>query len=241
MRTVAVVLAAGTGSRFGSASPKQLRVLAGRNLIQHAAHAFQLASGVDQILVVTSASILDQVRNSLAGLGKVTDVISGGASRSDSTRQALAWLRARASGDTKVLFHDAARPLVDQRIIADCVAALDEWQAIGVVVPTSDTIVEITGGAIQRVLPRDALARCQTPQGFRLAVISKAYELADADPGFAAAQSTDDCGVVLRYLPRVPIGAVTGSERNLKITYAADLSVARALLARAGGASASQP
>jgi 2-C-methyl-D-erythritol 4-phosphate cytidylyltransferase len=80
------------------------------------------------------------------------------------------------------------------------------------------------------VLPRDTLARCQTPQGFRLSVIAAAYQLADADPAFAATPATDDCGVVLRYLPDVPIGAVQGSERNLKITYAADLAVAAALL-----------
>ena len=61
-------------------------------------------------------------------------------------------------------------------------------------------------------------------------MIRRAYELADADPGFAAVPATDDCGVVLRYLPDVPVGAVTGSERNLKITYAADLAVAQALL-----------
>ena len=66
-----------------------------------------------------------------------------------------------------MLFHDAARPLVDQRIIADCAAALERWQAIGVAVPSSDTIVEVTDGALGRVLPRDALRRCQTPQGFR--------------------------------------------------------------------------
>jgi 2-C-methyl-D-erythritol 4-phosphate cytidylyltransferase len=128
-----------------------------------------------------------------------------------------------------VLFHDAARPLVDQRIIADCVAALDRWQAISVVVPSSDTIVEVTDGTIRRVLPRHALARCQTPQGFRLSVISRAYECADADPGFTSTPATDDCGVVLRYLPEVTIGAVSGSERNLKITYADDLAIARAL------------
>ena len=231
MQTVAVVLAAGSGSRFGSASPKQLRVLAGRNLIEHSVQAFELAPSVDQVLVVTAASIQDQVQRAVAGLAKVVDVIRGGTTRTDSTSNALGWLNQRAPADAKVLFHDAARPLVDQRIIADCVAALDQWEAIGVVVPTSDTIVEIAGGAIRRVLPRDTLARCQTPQGFRLAVISRAYELADADPGFADRPATDDCGVVLRYLPDVAIGAVTGSERNLKITYAADLSIARALLA----------
>ena len=220
MQTVAVVLAAGSGSRFGSASPKQLRVLAGRNLIEHCVQAFKDAPGVDGILVVTAAALQEQV----------AAVIRGGDSRTDSTRAALAWLAAGVPGDAKVLFHDAARPLVDQRIIADCVTALDQWQAIGVVVPSSDTIVEVIDGTIQRVLPRHALARCQTPQGFRLSVISRAYQLADADPAFATIPATDDCGVVLRYLPEVAIGAVQGSERNLKITYTDDLAIANALI-----------
>ena len=232
MHTVAVVLAAGSGSRFGSASPKQLRVLAGRNLIQHCVQAFEQAPGVDNVLVVTAAVIQEQVARDLAGHGKVAAVIQGGASRTDSTRQALAWLQASVLGDPKVLFHDAARPLVDQRIIADCVAALDQWQAIGVVVPSSDTIVEVADGTIQRVLPRHALARCQTPQGFRLSVISRAYQLADADPAFAAVTATDDCSIVLRYLPEVVIAAVSGSERNLKITYTDDLAIANALISR---------
>jgi len=230
MHTVAVVLAAGSGSRFGSASPKQLRVLAGRNLIEHCVQAFQDAPGVDGILVVTAAPLQEQVARDLAGHGKVAAVIRGGDSRTDSTRAALGWLAASVPGDAKVLFHDAARPLVDQRIIADCVTALDQWQAIGVVVPSSDTIVEVIDGTIQRVLPRHALARCQTPQGFRLSVISRAYQLAEADPAFATIPATDDCGVVLRYLPEVTIGAVRGSERNLKITYTDDLAIANALI-----------
>lgn len=230
MQTVAVVLAAGSGSRFGSASPKQLRVLAGRTLIEHCVQAFDEAPGVDEIVVVTAAAIQEQVTRDLAGHPKVTAVIPGGASRTDSTRQALACLAATVPADAKVLFHDAARPLVDQRIIADCVAALDQWQAIGVVVPSSDTIVEVADGTIQRVLPRHALARCQTPQGFLLSVISRAYQLADADPAFVTIPATDDCGVVLRYLPEVRIGAVSGSERNLKITYTDDLAIANALI-----------
>jgi 2-C-methyl-D-erythritol 4-phosphate cytidylyltransferase len=230
MRTVAVVLAAGSGSRFGSPSPKQLRLLAGRDLIEHCALAFDRAPAVDQVLVVTTAGLEADVRRELAGVGKVAAVIQGGATRTDSTRRAIGWLAGVVPADAKVLFHDAARPLVDQRIIADCVAALDRWQAIGVVVPSSDTVVEVADGTIRRVLPRHTLARCQTPQGFRLSVISRAYERADADPGFAAAPATDDCGVVLRYLPDVTIGAVSGSERNLKITYPDDLAIARVLI-----------
>ena len=114
-------------------------------------------------------------------------------------------------------------------------AALDQWQAIGVVVPSSDTIVEVADGAIQRVLPRHALARCQTPQGFRLSVIRRAYQLADADSAFATMTATDDCGVVLRYLPEVRIGMVGGSERNIKITYSDDLAIANALVTLGAG------
>jgi len=241
MRTVAVVLAGGTGRRFGADLPKQLHVLEGRTLVRHCVDAFEQAPAVDQVLVVTAAQAVRQVRQDLSGCAKLADVIEGGAARTDSTRQAINWLTAsmtaaanEAAGlsganDCKVLFHDAARPLVDQRTIADCVAALDEWLAVGVVVPSSDTIVEIEDGRIERVLPRDSLARCQTPQGFRLSVIAEAYQRAEADPAFGAAPATDDCGVVLRYLPEVSIGAVAGSERNLKITFPADLDLARAL------------
>jgi 2-C-methyl-D-erythritol 4-phosphate cytidylyltransferase len=235
MRTVAVVLAAGTGTRFGPGPAKQLRLLGGHTLLERSVAAFAGAPGIDQVLVVTAAELAAEVRTLLAGTPRLAGVIDGGSARSDSTRQAIAWLtaatgRGEDGDETKVLFHDAARPLVDLRIITDCIDALDSWDAVGVVVPTTDTIVELTDGAFGRILPRDSLARCQTPQGFRLGVIRRAHELAATDPAFASLPATDDCGVVLRYLPEIPVGAVTGSERNLKITYASDLAVAEALL-----------
>jgi 2-C-methyl-D-erythritol 4-phosphate cytidylyltransferase len=127
-----------------------------------------------------------------------------------------------------VLLHDAARPFVDQRIIADCVAVLGAHEAAGVAVPTSDTIVVTDNGVMHSMPRRETLFRCQTPQCFLLPVIARAHELAAADPGFAP---TDDCGVVLRYLPEVKVHIVQGSERNLKITYPQDLAVAETLLA----------
>lgn len=239
MRTVAVVLAGGTGRRFGANRPKQLQTLGGITLVEHCAAAFDQAPGVDHVLVVGPAEFAAQIRADLSGLGKLADVIPGGPTRTESTRLAIAWLNAKMTSkaspadsddDLNVLFHDAARPLIDQETIADCITALGKWLAIGVVVPTADTIVEVADGTFRRVLPRDSLARCQTPQGFRLSVITRAYQLADADPGFASTPATDDCGVVLRYLPDVPVGVVTGSERNLKVTYAVDLAIAQALL-----------
>jgi 2-C-methyl-D-erythritol 4-phosphate cytidylyltransferase len=229
MRTVAVVLAAGSGQRFGGDLPKQLRTLAGRTLIEHSVAAFDAAPGIDAILVVTSPDLTGQVRALLAGrrYRKVTGVIEGGVTRSDSTWRAITAL---GTGECDVLFHDAARPLVDQQIIAGCVRALATDRAAGVAVPSSDTIVEARDGVLTGMPRRDLLLRCQTPQGFRLSVISMAHRLAQADPDFAASASTDDCGVVLRYLPEVPVRAVPGSERNIKITYPSDLDIAEILL-----------
>ncbi len=133
-----------------------------------------------------------------------------------------------------MLFHDAARPLLDQATIAGCVRALGSYQAVGVAVPTSDTIVEVADGLMTGMPHRDTLRRCQTPQGFRLSVIRTAHELALADPAFADLTATDDCGVVLRYLPDVPVAVVPGSERNIKITYPGDLSIAEVLLSDGG-------
>ena len=228
MRTVAVVLAGGTGERFGTSVPKQLLPFAGRPLIEHSVAAFDQAPAVDSVLVVMAAGHAGQVREALAGGGyrKLAGVIAGGPSRVESTRCAI---EALGGDECDVLFHDAARPLVDQRIIADCAAALATHRAVGVAVPSSDTIAVVSDGVMTAIPRRDSLVRLQTPQGFRLSVIRRAHELAAADPGFAGLLATDDCGIVLRYLPDVGVHVVPGSERNLKITFPRDLAVADVL------------
>jgi len=230
MRTVAAVLAGGSGLRLGGELPKQLQLLAGRTLLEHSVAAFERAPGVDDIIVVMPAAHVD-VAVSILGdkYGKLRRIIPGGADRPGSTRCAIDLLA--AAPDCNVLFHDAARPLVDQRIIADCVAGLADHEALGVVVPTADTIVQLADGTMVSIPPRESLGRCQTPQGFRLSVIRRAYELAAADLAVGTFSATDDCGMVLRYLPEIPVKAVAGSERNLKITYAGDLRIAESLLA----------
>jgi 2-C-methyl-D-erythritol 4-phosphate cytidylyltransferase len=238
MRMVAVVLAGGSGQRFGAEVPKQLLELDGRTLLEHCVAAFDAAPGVDEVLVVMPPGRTADAKELLDGHGgrgyaKLAGIIEGGATRPGSTRAAIAAVSARrgAAGDDGddwgVLFHDAARPLVDQRIIADCVAALQRVDAVGVAVPSADTIVVVDGGVMTQIPRRDSMLRCQTPQGFRLPVITRAHDLALADPDYVP---TDDCGVVLRYLPDVPVHVVEGSERNLKITYPRDLAIARALL-----------
>jgi 2-C-methyl-D-erythritol 4-phosphate cytidylyltransferase len=224
---VAVVLGGGVGTRFGAALPKQLLTLDGRTLIEHCVAAFAGAPGIHEILLVMPPAYHEEAKR-LVG-DQVSAIIEGGVTRSDSVRNALAYLTGRgdAPQTTGVLLHDAARPLVSQRVIADCVTALGEHDAVGTAVPTSDTIVVAENGVMSHVPPRETLQRCQTPQGFRLSVIARAHELAAADPGYVP---TDDCGVVLRYLPGVPVHVVPGSERNIKVTYPGDLAVAEVLL-----------
>lgn len=228
MKMVAVVLGGGSGSRFGADRPKQLLTLHGKTLVEHCVEAFGGAPGVDEVLLVMPPAYHDEAKR-LVG-DQVSAIISGGETRADSVRNALRHLAPRDPADEiGVLVHDAARPLIDQRVIADCVSALGVHEAVGTAVPTADTIVVVDGGVMSHVPPRETMMRCQTPQCFRLPVLARAHELAAADPDFVP---TDDCGVVLRYLPDVPVHVVTGSERNIKVTYPGDLAVAGVLLAQ---------
>lgn len=235
--TIAVVLAGGTGSRMGAGIPKQLLEVGGKPVIRHTLEAFEAAPEVDLILVVMAEGYADAVRAiaEAAGVTKLAGVIGGGATRSDSSRAAVAWVEARLGpeADCKLLLHDAARMLVSGGIIAEVVAALDRHGAVGVAVAASDTVVEVRGEGgeefVAAVPERAVLRRVQTPQGFRLPVIRAAYAAADAEPDFRA---TDDCSVVLRFLPHVPVRVVAGEERNLKVTEPLDLVVAEALLER---------
>ncbi len=197
---VAVVLGGGTGTRFGADLPKQLLTLGSKTLVEHCVAAFAASPGIDEILLVMPLAYHDEAKR-LVG-SEVGAIITGGATRSDSVRNALAYIGARYDqAETGVLIHDAARPLVTQQIIADCIQALKEHDAIGTAVPTSDTILAVTDGVIAHVPPRETLYRAQTPQCFRLETIAKAHALAAADPAFTP---TDDCGSSPPLPPRHP-------------------------------------
>ncbi|TDQ51911.1 IspD/TarI family cytidylyltransferase [Actinorugispora endophytica] len=232
-RVTAAVLAGGVGARMGGPRPKQLMRLAGRTILEHSVATFCASPDVDEVIVLMVADHLAEAEKIVAegGHSKVSLVAAGGASRTETSWAALRALADRDGGDL-VLLHDAVRPLVGRRTIAACVAALRESGAVGAAVPSSDTVVLAGPGrdgseAIQSVPGRASLRRMQTPQGFRLDVIRRAYERALADPGLVA---TDDCGVVLRYLPEEEVRLVPGEEDNIKVTHPGDIAVAEALL-----------
>jgi ribitol-5-phosphate 2-dehydrogenase (NADP+) / D-ribitol-5-phosphate cytidylyltransferase len=223
LRTVGVVLAGGIGTRVGLSIPKQLLKIAGKPVIEHTLAAFEAAPEVDDVVVLMTPGYLDEINAIVAqrGFRKVSAVIEGGTTRNDSTRNALDHL---GTDECNVLFHDAVRPLVSQRIIRECVNALRDYEAVDVGIPSADTIVVVDADEVITAIPdRSRLRRGQTPQGFRLSTIRRAYEIAWQDPDFTA---TDDCSVVLKYLPDVPIHMVEGSEHNMKVTAPVDLFIA---------------
>ncbi|TQN30378.1 2-C-methyl-D-erythritol 4-phosphate cytidylyltransferase [Haloactinospora alba] len=236
--TIAAVLAGGVGARVGGTEPKQFLPLGGRTVLERAVSAFDGEPGVDEVLVLTVEEHLSRTERLVAeaGLNKVSAVLTGGATRTATSLAVLDALRGRP-GTERILLHDAARPLVSGRTVRRCLEALDHAGAVGTAVPATDTVVRVepsgsgTGEVIREVVPRSALRRMQTPQGFRLEVLRRAYDLALADPGFTA---TDDCGVVLDYTPEHEVRIVEGEDTNLKITNPGDLEIAETLLRRRG-------
>ncbi|WP_425086116.1 SDR family NAD(P)-dependent oxidoreductase [Streptomyces hainanensis] len=230
--TTAVVLAGGTGQRVGLSIPKQLIKIAGKAVIEHTLAVFEESPDIDDVIVMMAPGYAADVERIIArsGLTKVSRVVEGGSTRNETTRRAIAVVgEGLAEGeDRNVLFHDAVRPLLSQRVISDCVASLDRYQAVDVAIPSADTIIVTRthgedGEFITDVPDRSRLRRGQTPQAFRLSTIRRAYEIAAGDPNF---QATDDCSVVLRYLPDVPIHVVPGDEFNMKVTQPVDVFIA---------------
>lgn len=222
MRTVGVVLAGGVGARLGLDVPKQMVKVAGKTILEHTVAAIDAHEGIDEVIVMMAPGWTEQAATELGDrYPKVSRILEGGATRNETTRRVL---DALGSDDCKLVLHDAVRPLVDERIISDSIAALEEFDAVDVVIPSADTIVEVDAqGIISSIPNRDFLRRGQTPQSFRASVLRRAYELAAEDPYF---QATDDCGVVVKYLPDVPIKTVDGSEQNIKVTHPVDLFIA---------------
>lgn len=246
MPVVAVVLAAGFGTRFDPNNPKQLVSIAGKPIVCRSIEAFESDPRVTDMIVVVNPTVRAEVERLLdeAGYPKVRMVIDGGAERVDSTAAALAALaEAGIPPRAKLLIHDAVRPFVPRSAIDGCINALDTHDAATVAIPSTDTVLltaDEDEGAdvaqprkiVRSVPDRANTFRAQTPQAFRFDTIREAYARAAGDPGF---HPTDDTRVVVDYLPEVPVAIVLGSEDNLKITTQADLPTAERIAARREG------
>ena len=227
MKNYAIILASGKGTRYGSEIPKQFVKIGEKTILEHSIEAFQKSEYIDFIIVVITPEYRNYAEEILSKnkYDKMIKLLDGGEIRKDSSYIGVNSIKEQ---DANVLIHDCARPFVTQRIIKDCVIALNNYNAVNVAIPVTDTIITVKDNYIESIPKRGNLMQSQTPQCFKLSLIKKAHELSKDDKNF-----TDDCGLIVKYgLSNVYI--VNGDIENIKITYASDIYLAEEILKKRG-------
>ena len=220
---IAIIAAAGAGTRIASDRPKQFLQLAGRPVIFHTLKVFEECDSIDEVIVVLPAAESAGFLSLAGSFRKVARVVPGGATRADSVKRGLMAIRSATAEIVAV--HDGVRPFVTVDEINSTVAAAKAEGAAILVAPVTDTIKEVSVASVLRTLDRGALRRALTPQCFRYELLLEAYQHADVnDPAL-----TDESALVEK-LGR-PVSIVEGSARNIKITTVEDLAIAEAILA----------
>ena len=234
---IALILAAGSGTRMGNADkPKQFLPIYGKPLMIHTIEAFEINDDVDKIVIVTNEQYIDQVKVwcKQYDLSKVKDVVAGGNSRQISVYNGLKAVEELVSSpDDIIVIHDAARPLISQKIINDNIAVCKQFGAVDTVIKASDTIIRSKDNEIISDIPnRNELYQGQTPQTFKFNIIKKKKKkaLKEDIPNVKEdiPNVTDDAKLVLSFGTDVRL--VEGSAQNFKITTFDDLMMLKALL-----------
>jgi 2-C-methyl-D-erythritol 4-phosphate cytidylyltransferase len=221
MDALAILVAAGRGERMGAGGPKAFLLLAGEPMLLRAARAFAAAPSVVAMVAVVPAALVGPAREMLCSMDKLRDVVAGGERRQDSVR---AGLHAAPAWEGVVLVHDAARPFVEVELIEEVTRAAAEVGAALPVLEVVDTVKRVHDARVAGTLDRRELATAQTPQGFRAALLRRAY-----DEAFRAAVTLTDEAMAVERLGE-PVAAVRGSSRNRKLTTPEDLAWAEGLL-----------
>lgn len=221
---VAIIAAAGQGTRMGGNRAKQFLELAGTPIIIHTLRCFELCEAIQEIILVLPAqdvggflALAEQHR-----LRKLSRIVPGGSTRAESVLKGL--LTVRAATAEIIAVHDGVRPFVTSGEISRTVKAAQANDAAILTAEVTDTIKEIGNGFVERTLPRAVLRRALTPQCFRFELLRRAYEHVDVlDP-----ELTDESSLVERL--GVKVTTVEGSSRNIKITGPEDLALGEVFL-----------
>ncbi|MDA0787168.1 MAG: bifunctional 2-C-methyl-D-erythritol 4-phosphate cytidylyltransferase/2-C-methyl-D-erythritol 2,4-cyclodiphosphate synthase [Proteobacteria bacterium] len=222
--TVALIVAAGRGSRMPGDVPKQYRYLHGRPILRHVLDAFLTHPAISGVCTVIHPDDGAWFVEASQGLALGPPVL-GGETRQDSVRNGLEAL-ARGTAPERVLIHDGARPLVSSALINRVIGALDDAEAAVPALPMTDTVKRVAGNTIIETVDRGGLFRAQTPQGFRFPALLSAHKSAAENSG--THDFTDDASIAEAAGLRVAV--VAGEERNIKITHDDDLTRATAWL-----------
>lgn len=223
----AIIVAAGSGTRFGSARPKQFIEIAGKSLIFHTLERFENCDAIDEIILVLAAGEIENFReiSENQNLKKLKKIIAGGKTRAESVSNGL-----KAIDETSeiVAVHDGARPLVSCEEISATIEKSQETGAACLTAKVTDTIKKISGDNIIETIDRENLRRALTPQCFRAEILREAFEKADLTEA-----ATDECFLVEKI--GYQIAFVDGSAKNIKITTREDFEIAEVFLKKFAG------
>jgi 2-C-methyl-D-erythritol 4-phosphate cytidylyltransferase len=231
-RIVAIIAAAGQGRRLAAAVAKQYLSLGEMPILARTLRVFDENPLVEGIVLAVGADQREALEQRVLRsypCRKLVEVVPGGAERQESVARAL---EAVSPGCEVVVIHDGVRPLLSQQLLTTVIETARRSGAAMAAVPARDTVKEVEAGLVRATLDRSRIWLAQTPQAFSADLIRRAHEAA----GRERVRGTDDAALVERLGASVEI--VPGSEENIKVTTAADLMYAEAVLAAraAGGA-----
>lgn len=224
-KNIAIVLAAGQGSRMHSDKPKQYLLLSGKPVLFYCLETFEKSEVIDEIILVTGAEEIEFCRTEIVekyNIKKVSAIIAGGKERFHSVFCGLQEIK-QGTEETFVFIHDGARPFVSEEMLKRAYEAVQKYEACVVGMPVKDTIKIADTDAFVRETPkRETVWQIQTPQVFSYPIVYAAYKklLAMEQP-----YATDDAMVVENMLSK-RIRLVKGSYRNIKITTPEDMDIA---------------
>ena len=220
---VAIIVAAGSGSRFGAEKPKQFYEILGKPLLIHTLEKFESCQDIDEIILILSAAAIENFRETLSKyqIEKLSKIIAGGETRAASVDKGLKAI----DGATIeiVAVHDGARPLVTVEEITKTIEKARDTGAACLVAKVTDTIKQVADGKIVNTIDRANLRRALTPQCFRYEILRRAF--AENEIGETV---TDECFLVEKLGHEIAI--VEGSAKNIKITLPEDFILAESLL-----------
>lgn len=219
----AIIVAAGSGKRFGRKTPKQFLEIHGKPVLIHTLERFEKCDSIDEIILVLSENKIKEFSVILGdyNLPKLRKIIKGGENRAESVYKGLNEIKPESAEIIAV--HDGARPLVTSEEISQTIEKAKEFGAACLVAEVTDTIKEVSENKIIKTVSRQSLRKALTPQCFRYNILTKAFDENDI-----SAIATDECYLVEQLGYEIVV--VEGSSRNIKITFEEDLKIAEALL-----------
>lgn len=228
MTITAIILAGGVGKRMGADCPKQFLTIHGKPIIAHTLDNFQNNKNVDSIIVVCLDTWFDHLKKIISkyNLTKVKDIVSGGDTSHDSTRNGIFALRDKLGDGDYVIIHDAARPILPQRAINEMIAMAKEKGNASLAIPCYETVIYTEDKKSgDKELHRDNIMRIQTPQTYHYPEILSLYELAEKENkhDFIYADL-----VYIYYGKRIYFSK--GFTNNIKITKQEDLILCESLM-----------